>query len=92
MERYTVLVETGDRRSKRPEGRSVGVYSTYEQAVAKAKSVIEESLARHRYLLAEFRDRGNRAYIVPKPKQGKEFSPWAYAQELAQSREAHTTE
>lgn len=67
-------------------------FEGYRQALAYAEARVEEELARHGFLIEDYRAGGFEAKIAPTPVGEPEFESSAYAAQLAGAREAHATE
>ena len=63
-----------------------GQFETYEEALAAAQKIVEESVANHKYDLEMHRQFGDDAILMcPEGTEHPPFKAWVYAAELCDS-------
>lgn len=85
--RYTVRVWDNFHYMEEDEAYDAGSFDTYEEALARAKAIVEESVAHHRYDMAEYCGFGDDPGILcPAGTTHPRFSARDYARELCEGR------
>lgn len=81
---YQVLVDDNFHYMDEDERICAGEFETYEAALAKARQIVEESVANHRYDYSEYTGFGDDAFVMPVPPSVERFSAWTYAKKLCE--------
>lgn len=86
MSEFTVFVDDNFHYMDPNERWTAGQYATYEEALTKAKAIVDSSLREHlkpgvtaAQMIAGYRGFGEDPFIVPTPEGQLSFSAWDYA-------------